>query len=352
METLSLLAKGAWYTSRVTASVLIRKIASEQPTLLLDESDTAFQGTREYSEALRGILDGGWRRGNVASLSVPVGRDWRPRDFPVFCPKAIAGIGNLPGTVQDRGIDIVLKRRAASEPVRRFRRRDADALAAPLKELLEKWGEAHLEALMDARPSIPDELDDRAADCWEPLLAIADALGGDWPRRARDAAISLSASRGQEDFSPAVRLLFDIWSIFEEKGVPSLPSTDLLSELRMIEDAPWATWRGKGLDSYGLATFLKPFGVHHRKLRVGKRTPWGYEKADFLDAWRRYPPQGGTSGTHGTTAPAHPMSLVPTVPDVPDAAGAGGNCVACGSGAGDVLPGAVAGGLCSPSVDE
>src|SRR3712207_8533984 len=39
-----------------SAAVLVRKTANEQPSLLLDESDAAFKGDKEYAEALRGIL--------------------------------------------------------------------------------------------------------------------------------------------------------------------------------------------------------------------------------------------------------------------------------------------------------
>ena len=43
-----------------------------------------------------------------------------------------------------------------------------------------------------ALPEIPDDLNDRAQDNWEPLLAIADLAAGDWPNTARPAAKALS----------------------------------------------------------------------------------------------------------------------------------------------------------------
>jgi len=39
------------------------------PTLLLDESDAAFARDKEYSEALRAVLNSGHSRGGVASMS-------------------------------------------------------------------------------------------------------------------------------------------------------------------------------------------------------------------------------------------------------------------------------------------
>jgi hypothetical protein len=123
LEVLSLLVARAWFTGRVTSAVLVRKVAAETPALLLDESDAAFKGNREYAETLRGVLNAGFRRGGVASLCVGQGANLAYKDFPVFCAKAIAGIGTLPDTVADRSIPIELRRRRQSERVERFRLR-------------------------------------------------------------------------------------------------------------------------------------------------------------------------------------------------------------------------------------
>ena len=48
--------------------------------------------------------------------------------------------------------------------------------------------EARLQRLRDARPVTPNALSDRAADVWEPLIAIADDAGGDWPSPAAAAS--------------------------------------------------------------------------------------------------------------------------------------------------------------------
>jgi hypothetical protein len=95
LEVLNLLANSPWFTGRVTAAVLTRKIDTEQPTLLLDESDAAFNGPKEYAEALRGVLNTGHRRGGQASCCVGQGANLTYRDFSTFCPKAIAGIGKF-----------------------------------------------------------------------------------------------------------------------------------------------------------------------------------------------------------------------------------------------------------------
>jgi Protein of unknown function (DUF3631) len=43
-------------------------------------------------------------------------------------------------------------------------------------------------------PEMPDGIEDRNADVWEALIAIADLAGGDWPERARRAAVALVAA--------------------------------------------------------------------------------------------------------------------------------------------------------------
>ncbi len=202
LEVLSLLVARPWLTGRVTAAVLVRKVAKDAPTLLLDETDAAFKGDKEYSETLRGVLNSGYRRGGVASLCVKVGGDFDLRDFPVFGAKALAGIGKLPDTVQDRSIPIEMRRKAPHEHAKRFRLRDAKVEAAPSRESLECWAALAVPTLGQARPDIPQDLDDRAADVWEPLLAIADLAGGDWPERAREAALGRLGFRFPRHYSP------------------------------------------------------------------------------------------------------------------------------------------------------
>ena len=293
LEVLSLLVARPWLTGRVSAAVLVRKTANEQPSLLLDESDAAFKGDKEYGEALRGILNAGFRRGGVTSLCVGQGANISYEDFPVFGAKAIAGIGKLPDTVADRSVPIELQRRKPSEHVERFRMRKVESDAVALGSAAAAWAETHLRALAEAEPELPDELDDRAQDIIEPLLAIADEAGGEWPARARHAAVSLLTGEHRDDAeSLGVRLLRDIRWAFEEADAERMRTTDILTALNKRDDAPWGSLRGEALDARGLARLLKPYGVIPKKLRErdGEGTFRGYERASFEDAWARYLP--------------------------------------------------------------
>jgi hypothetical protein len=293
----------------------------------LDETDSAFKSDKEYSEALRGILNAGYRRGGVASLCVKQAGDFELAEFPTFCPKALAGIGELPDTIADRSVRISLKRRAPSERVERFRLRTARAQAAPLRECLERWSNMAVAKLTELEPQLPSSLSDRAADVWEPLLAIAELAGGVWPGRAREAAIVLSGAAVEDGFSLGVRLLADIREALADRTSP-IPTSELLEELTTVEEAPWGDLRGKPLDARRLAKMLRPYGIKPKVIRVGAATPRGYAPDDFTDAWLRYcsyTPEISATGATGATKSQARLNLSPeNVADVVDVADAGG----------------------------
>ena len=110
----------------------------------------------------------------------------------VVTAMALSGIGDLPETVRDRSIEIEMKRKLHSETVKRLRRRDGADLNEIARKLA-RWSLDSIDKLRTAEPTVPDGLNDRAADAWEPLVALADLSGGDWPIRAR-AAASLSGA--------------------------------------------------------------------------------------------------------------------------------------------------------------
>jgi hypothetical protein len=306
LEVQEFIVARPWLTAKATTAVLPRKIDAECPTLLLDEGDTAFKGEKEYSEALRGVLNSGWRRGGATSVCVGQGAKISYRDFSTFCPKMIACIGNLPDTVEDRSIPIDMRRRtrAESKEMQRFRLKRARVEGRILHDRLAQWAEVFTEELASAQPSIPDELDDRAADIWEPLLSIADLAGCDWPDRARKAAVLLSGTADREDDTLATQLLSDIKGVFKSHDASELPSNSLVFDLIPDESKPWGdTFGGKPLDARILARMLRPFGIKPVNLRFGTSVVKGYKMVDFLDAWERYVPSApGNAATTATDA--------------------------------------------------
>jgi hypothetical protein len=295
LEALNLIVWEPWLTGSVSAAVLARKTAGR--TLLLDESDAAFKSDVEYAEALRGILNSGYRRGGTYSRCAGNGADLRVADFPTFGAKAIAGIGKLPDTVASRALPIGLKRRAPGEDHDRFYQRTAREQAEPIRERAEAWAMAHLDALGKARPALPEFLSDRAADCCEPLIAIAELAGGPWPNLLLASLKELYGSRDATEDTVGVRLLSDVRDVFGDDD--RMTSADLLNGLHGIEEAPWGDWYGKPLAFRSLAKMLRPYGIKPDSIRIDEdKTPKGYMRAQFEDAWTRYlPPPKADSAT-------------------------------------------------------
>jgi len=317
LEVLELLVRSPLMVSSTSEAALFRTVASGPTTLLFDEADAVFSAKAAPNDGLRALLNAGHRRG--ATVARMGGANYTTlQRFDVFCPKALAGIGALPPTVADRSIPIRLTRRTPAEPVERFRRREAASEARCLRDALAAWLTPNLKALGDARPSIPTEINDRAQDGWEPLLALADLAGGSWPQKARTGALELHGATSDEDPSYGVRLLADIRGAFEEHGSEAMFTADLLAALVAVEDERWAEWwekevvagRTKGPASQ-LSRRLKPYGIGPTKLRVGERVGQGYRRASFADAWARYlpAPVPDTNSEHGTpqvSGPEHP----------------------------------------------
>jgi putative DNA primase/helicase len=86
--------------------------------------------------------------------------------------------------------------------------------AASERACASAWVAAHGDALHEARPALPDELDDRGQDIGEPLLAIADLGGGEWPARTRTACVVLRSGSDEIEEDIGVELLGDIESAF------------------------------------------------------------------------------------------------------------------------------------------
>ena len=251
LEVIEALCREPISTANISPSALFRVIEEKTPTVLLDEYDTVFGGRHNADTAqdLRAILNAGHRRGGKVHRSVPQGRGFKLAAFEVFAPKALAGIGDLPDTIADRSILIGLQRQSPHERAERFRRKQRH-FAEPIGIRLAEWMETLIEDLNHARPQVPEELDDRAADGWEPLLAIADAAGGDWPSKARAAAVVLSGDEDAAAMSLGQLLLADIKSVFDDLAVtyldtedgPALWTSDLLAGLARIEESPWGEW--------------------------------------------------------------------------------------------------------------
>jgi hypothetical protein len=308
LEVLALLTREPIETANISEAALFRIVSEKAPTLLFDEVDSLFGGRAKDKEDLRGLLNAGHRRGAVAYRMVGEGSKMRPEPFAVFCPKAFAGIGDrLPDTVADRSIRIGLKRKTRSETAARFRRREADGGAAPIREHLSKWAENHVDTLSTARPVLPDELDDRAQDSWEILLAIAELAGAQWRGVANQAAVSLSGHR-QEEESRGIHLLWLIRAAFDQPGRGDrIATTDLIGSVATADESHFEDWwnvkdgKPEKNASQRLARLLRHYEIRSKQLKIDGRNQRGFERDWFEDAWTRYPPPDSEPATPATS---------------------------------------------------
>ncbi|HXO85203.1 MAG TPA: DUF3631 domain-containing protein [Gemmatimonadales bacterium] len=289
------------FASNLTSAVLFRLVDRFQPTLLIDEADTFLP----ENDQLRGLLNSGHTKA-TAWLIRNVGEDYDPRKFYTWCPKAIAAIGRLPSTLEDRSIQIRMRRQCQSDTgyrAERLRVDHIDGWHLPLRRRAARWADDHLDALRQADPEVPRLLADRAADCWRPLLAIADRCSGEWPERARKAAEALSGEAFDDDQEPGVELLKDlIGLLYPRVGQPGTPITvdaegviatgDIIQALVGLPDRPWASWRGdRPITPHALSRLLKPLSVYAAAIRrVGDQAVRGYRRDAFDDAFSRYLP--------------------------------------------------------------
>ncbi len=270
--------------ANISPAATFRVIEAHSPTLLIDEADSFFKD----NEVLRGVINSGHTRQSAYVIRT-VGDDHTPQQFSTWGAKAISGIGHLAETLMDRAVILELRRKMPSETVQRLRHAQR-SLFDRLVSQLARFAEDASAAIGESRPDLPEALNDRAQDNWEPLLAIADYAGGDWPRIARGAALKLSGAE-QEAISLSAELLADIQEIFEHKRVDRISTVDLLQSLTEDDIKPWATYnRGKPMSPRQLAKQLHEYGIQPRTIRSGYNTIKGFMRGQFDDAFSRYLP--------------------------------------------------------------
>jgi hypothetical protein len=286
------LSARALAASNATASSLFRSIDLWMPTIFFDEADTFFKDNND----LLGMVNAGYKSSGFVLRSEASEDTFVPKKFPVYGAKSIAGIAlekHLQDSTMSRGIVLNMRRKLPNETVTRLRYAEA-GLFEKLCAKLERAADDNEEAILLARPHLPEELSDRAQDNWEPLLAIATVAGKDWLDRATKAALTLSR-QSNEKGSTGNELLADIQLIFEKRAhgdqyAEKIGTAELIEELQKIEESPWATYNhGHPVSPRQIASQLAIYGIKSKTVRVGKfDTPKGYERSQFEDAFARY----------------------------------------------------------------
>ncbi len=286
LDVIACLVPRALQTDNLSEAVAFRLAESHRPVFLIDECDSHLS-SRNPDDGLRGILNSGHAKGKLALRCV--GDDNAVKGFNTFTPVALAGIGNLPPTLGDRSVKILLHRRKADEYVQDFRSDRADHLRE-LASQAARWVTDNKEALQHAEPVMPGGLFNRRADVWRPLIAIADVAGGDWPERARQAAMGLESGMVDDSESITVMLFADIRAAFEQYGDNKMPSAKLAEYLNDMEGRPWPEYgrSRKPITTNQIARLLRRHAISPGTIRWGAETAKGYKLGTFQEAFSRY----------------------------------------------------------------
>lgn len=281
LSILGYMVPRALQAARVTPAAIYRAVSAHAPTMLIDEADSFLPGR----EDLRGILNSGHVKNSAYVVLTVKGE---ARRFSTWCPKVLALIGSLPDTLTDRSIVIGLRRKAAGERLQKLNTL-SESVFRELGRKAARWAKDNECGLIDSEPDIPDVLNDRAADNWAPLLAIAESIGGEWPREAKRAALSMSGVDPTQNMAVGELLLDDIRRIVSARQSTHVASSTLVACLNEMEDRPWPEFSsGRPITAPKLARLLKPFGIRPVLARVLGEPTRAYMVPGFRDAFARY----------------------------------------------------------------
>ncbi len=305
LEVIGSMVRRPMHAVNCSPAALFRSVSDleHRPTILFDEIDTVFGPKARDNEELRAFLNAGHRRSGVAYRCVGLGTAQRVMEFPAYAAVAVAGLHDVPDTIASRSVVIRMRRRAPGESVEPYRLRHHEPQGLAIGERL---AEALTTLPLSDDAALPAGVVDRPADVWEPLLAIAQAVGGGWAVRAAAACEHFALAPPDVTASLSLMLLTDLRSVFASAGSPdALPTSSLLEGLHSLEESPWRDLRGKPLDPAGLARRLRAYDVRSVNIRIGHAVAKGYRSADLRDAWLRYLPSPGAEAATAASPP-HP----------------------------------------------
>ncbi|MCY2927144.1 MAG: hypothetical protein NT031_17265 [Planctomycetota bacterium] len=161
-------------SSNLTAACLFRTLHSQGGTLLLDEAERLKQTTPDVAEVLS-ILLAGYKRGGKATRLEPFGDTFRPTEFDVFGPKAVACVAGLPPALASRCISLMMFRASGGSPKPRRRIKAGPRAWQDLRDDLHALAMEHGPTWL----TLPEQVEvcptmsGRHFELWQPRLAVA-----------------------------------------------------------------------------------------------------------------------------------------------------------------------------------
>ena len=282
MKLLKVFSFRAEMVSKITPAAIYRLIERDQPTLLFDEADRFLRGNSE----LNGIINAGHARFEanvIINKKLPDG-NYDPVEFPVWCAKAIAGIGNQDDTLTSRSIVISLRRKLRDETVKPVRF-DMYLQHQATRAALVSW-------VTSFNPIRDDEMEpylraktDRGIDNWLALGIIAKRINSDWEQRVQAALDAIEARQNDSLQSAGVMLLSDVHNVVSECSRPEWSSTDLYNSVVFNEETDWSVFNhGRPITKKKFTQMLGEFGIKPTK----RSNANVFYVADLENAFQRY----------------------------------------------------------------
>lgn len=297
LEVLQSMCNRAFMASNVSAAVIFRIIEAYNPTLLLDEADTWIHNNEE----LRGIINSGNTKSSAVVWRIE-GDDRKPTPFSTFAPMVLAMIGTPPDTILDRSVPALIRRKMTNESVERLPI-DLHTNNLELRRKLKRWADDNGHKLRDIEPVLPKLNNDRMADNFGPLAAVAMIIGGDWNQKLADVVKKLNEKPEDTGDDDSILLLRDLNELFTRRKAPAIHSIEIVQALNELEDRSWQDLRfGKGISQHKLAAMLKPFEIGPKQERINEKNAKAYTHSAIIDAYVRYTsPQTETTETTETS---------------------------------------------------
>jgi hypothetical protein len=298
-------------SSNMTAAALFRTLNDRGGCLLLDEAERLKESTPDVAE-IKSILLSGYRRGGRATRLEPVGDSFRPVEFDVFGPKALACIAGLPPALSSRCIHVGMFRAPPGSDKPKLRLDEEPLLWSDLRDdlyalTLGPMGEAALDLAGQADVC---GLSGRDFELWQPLMALAgwlDGVGADGVLTTVMAHATYAVDAGRDEQVPdadelVLRLLAEAVD-----GMSCPTPSDLLAQAVQHEPMMFQKWSPRGISN-----LLKRYGIRATKI-MSRRVYRNVTPAMLLQIQRAY---GLDLGFPDDEVQHPPISIVPCVPIV------------------------------------
>ncbi len=195
LDLLAYLVRHAEPTSEITPASFFRR-ANTKRTILIDECDHNLPSRAGTRNPLVAMINMGHKKTSAVVLRTEtINKKKVTLPFPIFCPVAMAGIGDFaPNTINSRSYIVKLKRMVAHEQVEAFVADQHAPMMRALREQIHRWVLDEKDAIQHYQPDLDRELsNNRARDNSLMLLQIADVIGQECGARAREAIKAMTS---------------------------------------------------------------------------------------------------------------------------------------------------------------